>query len=307
MVQTLPLRGDYVLSFVIDKRPPLPPGQGDQSANYRAVDAGYFEALSIPLRRGRTFTARDAATPMVAVIDEAFVRRHFPREDPIGRGIDIGNGVDGFYEIVGVVGNVRQLGLDLEPAPTMYVPFRSDVFSTMWIVARTDGDPTSLAGPIRQVIRDLDPALPAYAMTPLSTVLSDSVAQRRFSVLLLALFAGVAVFLAGVGLYGVVSYTVSQRVREIGLRMAMGAAPRDVLTLVVGGGLKLAVIGVATGLVASAGLTRYVEAMLFDVAPTDPSSYAGTTVLVLAVAALACFVPARRATRVDPIIALHEA
>jgi putative ABC transport system permease protein len=307
MVQSLPIRNDYVLSVVIDRRPPLPPGEGI-SANHRVVDPGYFDALSIPLRRGRIFTARDTATaPMVAVIDEAFVRRHFPDEDPIGRGIDIGNGTDGFYEIVGVVGDVRHGGLDLEATPTMYVPYRSDVFSGMWVVARADGDPTNLAGPVRQVIRDLDPALPAYSMTSLATVLSDSVARRRFSMLLLVLFAGVALFLAGVGLYGVVSYTVSQRVREIGLRMAMGAAPRDVLQLVVGGGLKLVVAGVAIGLVAAVSLTRYVEAMLFNVAPTDPWSYAGTAVLLITIAAIACLVPARRAMRVDPIVALHEA
>jgi putative ABC transport system permease protein len=307
MVQSLPIRNDYVLSVVIDRRPPLPPGEGI-SANHRVVDPGYFDALSIPLRRGRIFTARDTVTaPMVAVIDEAFVRRHFPDEDPIGRGIDIGNGTDGFYEIVGVVGDVRHGGLDLEATPTMYVPYRSDVFSGMWVVARADGDPTNLAGPVRQVIRDLDPALPAYSMTSLATVLSDSVARRRFSMLLLVLFAGVALFLAGVGLYGVVSYTVSQRVREIGLRMAMGAAPRDVLQLVVGGGLKLVVAGVAIGLVAAVSLTRYVEAMLFNVAPTDPWSYAGTAVLLITIAAIACLVPARRAMRVDPIVALHEA
>ncbi|HUF47245.1 MAG TPA: ABC transporter permease [Vicinamibacterales bacterium] len=306
MVQSLPMRGSYVLSVVIDKRPPLPPGEGI-SANYRAVDPGYFDALSIPLRRGRTFTARDTETaPMVAVVDEAFVRRHFPDEDPIGRGIDIGNGTDGFYEIVGIVGDVRHAGLALEATPTMYVPYRSDVFSTMWVVARAEGDPVSLAGPIRQVIRDLDPSLPAYSMTPLATVLSDSVARRRFSMLLLALFAGVALFLAGVGLYGVVSYTVNQRVREIGLRMAMGATPRDVLRLIVGGGLKLVVAGVAVGLVAAVSLTRFVEAMLFDVAPTDPWSYAGTAFLLIAIAAIACLVPARRAMRVDPIVALHE-
>ena len=306
--QSLPIQDDYVLSFVIDKRPPLPPGQGDLSANYRVVDPGYFTTLRIPLRHGRTFTARDTETaPKVAVIDDAFVRRHFPDEDPIGRAIDIGNGTDGFYEIVGVVGDVHHGGLELEATPTMYVPLRSDVFSTMWVVARTEGDPTSLAGPVRQVIRDLDPALPAYAMTPLSTVLSDSVARRRFSMLLLVLFAGVALFLAGVGLYGVVSYTVSQRIREIGLRMAMGASPRDVLGLVMGGGLKFATAGVAIGLVAAVSLRRFVEAMLFGVAPTDAWSYAGTGVLLLAVAALACFVPARRAMRVDPIVALREA
>jgi putative ABC transport system permease protein len=188
----------------------------------------------------------------------------------------------------------------------MYVPFKQDVFSSMWIVARTDGDPAALSATARQVIREIDRGLPAYSMTALEVVVSESVAQQRFSMLLLGLFALVALFLAAVGLYGVVAYTVSQRTQEIGLRMAIGAQRGDVLKMVVGGGMKLAVIGVVLGVVGALGLARLVASMLFEVTPFDPTSYALTAAVLLAVSAIACYVPARRAMRVDPIVALRE-
>ncbi len=307
MTQTLPMRGDYVLSVEIQGRPKPAPND-EPSANYRIASPNYFSALGIPLKRGRWFTPRDNMdkAPMVAVVDEAFVARHFPTEDPIGRGLDIGNGTDGYFEIVGVVGDVRLDALDGTPEPTMYVPFRQDTFGTMWIVASTDGDPAQLAPLARQTLRDIDPALPAYSTAPLASVVSDSVAQRRFSMLLLAALAGVALFLAAVGIYGVVAYGVTQRTQEIGVRMAIGAERRDVLALVIGGGLKLALFGVAIGLAGALALSRLIETMLFDVRPFDPPSYAATAVLLLAIAALACYVPARRAMNVDPITAIRQ-
>ena len=307
VAQTLPLRGDYLLSFVIQGRPAPRPGEGP-SANYRAITPGYFQALSIPLKRGRTFTDRDNAekAPMVAVVDDAFVRRYFPDEDPLGQGIDIGNGTDGFFEIVGVVGDVHHDALDVAPTPTMYAPFRHDVFSTVWVLARTSGDPAQLAGPARDALRSLDRALPAFSMGPLATAVDESVAQRRFSMLLLTLFAGIAVFLAAVGLYGVVAYSVSQRTQEIGVRMAIGAQRGDVLRMIVGGGMKLAMAGVVVGVAGALALTQLVAAMLFQVTPFDPPSYGATVIVLLAVAALACYVPARRAMRVDPIVALRH-
>jgi ABC-type antimicrobial peptide transport system permease subunit len=176
----------------------------------------------------------------------------------------------------------------------------------MWIVARgTGSDPTRITGAVRQALKDIDPALPAFSITPMATVVSDSIAQRRFSMMLLALFAGVALCLAAVGLYGVVSYVVSQRTREIGLRMAMGAGPGAIVRMVLGGGMKLAILGVAIGLAGAFALSKSVESLLFDVAPSDPASYAGTALVLLAVAALACYVPARRAMRVDPLVALQ--
>jgi putative ABC transport system permease protein len=306
LCQRLPLRGGYVLSFAIQGRPPAKPGE-EPSANYRTISASYFDTLGIPLLRGRAFTARDTEKPpMVAIVDDAFVKRFFPDENPLGRGIDIGNGTDGFYEIVGVVGDVTHERLDAAPAPTMYVPFKQDVFSTVWVMARGDSDPNRLAPAARQVVRDIDRTLPAYAMTPLATVLDESVADRRFSMLLLGAFALVAMFLAAVGLYGVVGYTVSQRTREIGLRMAIGAQPGDVLRMVVGGGMKLVLVGVAIGLAAAIGLAQLVETMLFGVTPSDPASYAVTSIVLLVVAAAASYVPARRAMRVDPLVALQS-
>jgi len=306
MTQTLPMRGDYYLSFDIQGRPKPKPGE-EPSANHRVVSPGYFATLGIPLLRGRAFTDQDAEKmPMVAVVDQAFVERHFPNEDPIGRGLDIGNGTDGFYQIVGVVGKVHHNSLDSNPGPTMYVPYKQDVFSQMWIVARTNGDPALLSSAARQTVREIDPGLPAFSLMPLATVVSDSVAERRFSMLLLGLFAAVALFLAAVGLYGVVAYSVSQRTQEIGLRMAIGAQRGDVLGMVVGGGMKLALVGVAIGLAGALALSGVVRTMLFGVTQLDALSYVATSLVLLAVAALACYVPARRATRVDPITALRN-
>jgi putative ABC transport system permease protein len=304
-VQQLPMLGSYVLSFVIEGRPPAPPGS-DASANHRVVTPGYFATLGIPVLRGRAFTPQDTDTsPMVAVIDDAFARQHFAGEDPIGRGIDIGNGTDGFYKIVGVVGSVHHEGLDATPEPTMYVPYKQDVFSGMFVMVRTSGDPAQFAPTARRLVREIDPNLPAFSMSPLGEVVSASLGDRRFSMFLLGVFAFIALFLAGVGLYGVVAYTVSQRTQEIGLRMAIGAEPRDVMRLVVGGGMRLAVVGVVLGVAGALVLSRLVASMLFDVTPFDPPSYLATASVLLAVSALACYVPARRAMAVDPLVALR--
>jgi putative ABC transport system permease protein len=303
MVQTIPIRSDHITSFTIQGRPPNPPG-ADPSANYRAASPGYFAALSIPVHRGRTFTPADTETsPHVAVIDEAFARQHFANEEPIGRAINSGD--RSTYEVVGIVGSVHHEGLHVPPRPTLYVPFRQSVFSTMWIMLRTPGDPMALANDVRQALREIDSTLPAAAMAPLATVIDDSIAQRRFSMLLLAVFAAVALFLAAVGLYGVVAYAVSQRTQEIGLRMAIGAQRSDVLRMVLGDGMKLAAVGVVFGLGTALALARYTESMLFGVTPLDAVSYAATAAVMLAVSALACYVPARRASAVDPLQALR--
>jgi putative ABC transport system permease protein len=306
MIQALPMRGDYLLSFAVQGRPEAKPGE-EPSANHRVVSPHYFSALGIPLKRGRLLTERDnGSSPLAAVIDEAFAARHFPDEDPIGRGLDIGNGTDGFYRIVGVVGNVHHADLEKSATPTMYVPYQQDVFSTMWIVARTDHDAARLIAPSRQAVREIDPALPAYSMTPLRQVVNDSVAQRRFSMLLLGAFALTALFLAAVGIYGVVGYSVSQRTQEIGVRLAIGAERRDVLALVLGGGMKLAIVGVAIGLAGALALSQLIATMLFKVPPFDPASYAVTAGVLLMIAAVACYVPARRAMNVDPLVAIRQ-
>jgi putative ABC transport system permease protein len=306
IVQAMPMRGDYILSFTIQGRPQPRPNE-EPSANYRAITANYFSAMGIPLLRGRTFTPGDTAkAPMVAIVDQLFAERHFPGQDAIGQGIDIGNGSDGFYTIVGVVGSVRHDSLDSKPGPTMYSPFSQDAFGAMWVVVRAKGDPAQLSAAARQAVRGIDNTLPAFAMTPLAKAVSASIAQRQFSMLLLGSFAAVALLLAAVGLYGVVSYTVSQRTQEIGLRMAIGAQRRDVVRMIVGGGMKFAAIGVVIGVASALALSRVVETMLFDMTPFDPASYSGTTIVLLLVSLLACYVPARRAMRVDPLVALRQ-
>jgi putative ABC transport system permease protein len=304
-VQTLPMRGSYVLSVTIQGQPPLPPGEG-HSANYRAVTPDYFSTLRIPVLGGRTFSTQDSTTsPPVAIVDETFVQRHYPGEEAVGRRINIGNGTQG-AEIVGVVGSVNYSGLHESPAPTMYMPMTQDGFLTVWVMVRTNDDLAFLTSTVREVVNSLDPAVPAYAVTPLAVVMDESVAQRRFSLLLVLLFGLVALFLAAVGLYGVVSYTVSQRTREIGLRMAIGARSRDVLTLIVGGGMKLALLGVAIGVPGALAGSLVVESMLFGVDRTDPASYAVTAALLLVITAVACYIPARRALQVDPTVTLQE-
>jgi putative ABC transport system permease protein len=305
LTQTLPLRGSYELSFDIRGRAPAKPGEGP-SAHYRAVSPHYFDALGIPLVKGRAFAASDGAnSPLAAVVDRAFADKYFPNEEAIGQGLHIGNGVAGFFTVVGIAGNVRSDGLDAAAEPTMYVPIAQDTFGTMWVVARASGDAASLAGSVRRTLHDIDPALPAYTVTPMPVIVNDSIAPQRFSMTLLALFAGVALFLAAVGLYGVVAYSVSRRTREIGLRMAVGAEPRQVVRMIVGGGVRLALLGVVIGIGGALGLSRLVQSLLFEVTPSDPISYAATAALLLAIATLACYVPARRALRVDPLVALQ--
>ena len=306
MTQSLPLQGRYVLSVTFQGRPdPLPAER--PSANYRAISPGYFDALNVPLSRGRVFSERDTATaPLVAIIDETFARRHFPNEDPIGRGLDIGNGTDGFVEIVGIVADVRHEGLELTTEPTMYVPFAQDPFGTMAVVIRSDREPLALAPAVRTIMQDVNRGVPPFAIAALADVVDGSMASRRFSTLLLGSFAGIALFLAAVGLYGVLSYAVTQRTQEIGVRLAIGAAPPQLLRMVVGDGLKLTLAGIALGLAGALALSRLVTSLLFDVTPFDPVSYVLPAVILLAVSVLACHIPARRAMRVDPILALRS-
>jgi putative ABC transport system permease protein len=306
MVQSLPIEGDYFLSFTIEGRPDPPPGE-EPSANYRIASYGYFETVGVPIARGRTFDSRDGTrTPPVAVVDEAFVRRHFGAEDPLGRRIDVGNGSDAVYEIVGVAGDVRNDGLELAPHPSIYLPYPQDPFRTMSVVLRTDSDPLRLAADARDVVRELDAMLPAYSVRALEDVVDESLGERRFSMLLLALFAGTASFLAAVGLYGVVSYSVSRRTREMGLRLAVGASRSSLILTVMRQGMKPALAGIGIGISASLLLAGALETLLFGVTPFDPASYAATVLLLLLVAAFACYIPARRASGIDPLAALRE-
>ena len=305
----VPLSGnDFVLAFEIDGRPPLQPGV-TQSTNYYSVSADYFKAMGIPLRRGRVFTERDIKdSPRVAVINETMAKKIFPDEDPIGKRITFDNRQKEnpeWFEIVGIVGDVKQYGLDQVTTMQTYEPYIQQTFPYMTLVVRTTGDPTNLNAAIRSEVLKLDKEQPTTNFKTLNEFFSISIAQQRFSVVLLGVFAVVALVLSAVGIYGVLSYAVTQRTHEIGIRVALGARRRDVLRLVVGQGMLLTVIGVAGGLGAAFALTRLMASLLFGVTATDAVTFASVASLLLAVALLACYIPARRATKVDPLVALR--
>ncbi|HEY3040199.1 MAG TPA: ABC transporter permease [Pyrinomonadaceae bacterium] len=305
----VPLSGnDFVLAFEIDGRPPLQPGV-TQSTNYYSVSADYFKAMGIPLRRGRVFTERDIKdSPRVAVINETMAKKIFPDEDPIGKRITFDNRQKGnpeWFEIVGIVGDVKQYSLDQVTTMQTYEPYIQQTFPYMTLVVRTTGDPTNLNAAIRSEVLKLDKEQPTTNFKTLNEFFSISIAQQRFSVVLLGMFAVVALVLSAVGIYGVLSYAVTQRTHEIGIRVALGAGKRDVLRLVVGQGMLLTVIGVAGGLGAAFALTRLMASLLFGVTATDAVTFASVASLLLAVALLACYIPARRATKVDPLVALR--
>jgi putative ABC transport system permease protein len=301
-----PLSGnDFVLGFRIEGRPPYPAG-GEPDTNYYSVTPGYFKAMGIPLLRGRLFTERDTKdSTRVVVINETMAKRFFPGEDPIGKRLHVTMGPLLYREIVGIVGDVKHYSLDQETKAQTYEPYAQQPFSGMTLVARTSGDPAGLSAAIRGEVLKIDKELPVSNVKTLEQYLSTSIAQQRFSVLLLGIFAAVAMALACVGIYGVLSYSVAQRRREIGVRMALGAARRDVLRLVVGHAMLLTLIGVAIGLGAAFALTRVMSTLLFGVSATDPMTFGLIALLLVAVALLAALVPARRATKVDPMVALR--
>jgi putative ABC transport system permease protein len=292
--------------FDVQGRPPLPPG-ASQSTNVYAVTLDYFNAMGIHLLRGRMFAEGDTRdSPHVAVINETMVQKIFPDEDPIGKRIKFDH--DDWFEIVGIVGDVKQDGLDKTTSMQTYYPYTQQLpfgSSDMTLVVRSAGDPTNLTSAIRNAVLQLDKEQPISNVRTLAQSLSTSIAQRQFLMLLLGIFAAVALVLAAVGIYGVLSYAVAQRTHEIGIRMALGAGQRDVLRLVIRQGMLLTLLGVAAGLTAAFALTRLMTTLLFEVKPTDPLTFILIALLLLAVALLACWIPARRATRVDPIITLR--
>jgi len=309
LVDVLPLSGDNSTStFFVDGRPLLT-GAEKPSANYRVISPNYFGAMGIPLMRGRAFGERDAKdSPAVIIINDAFARKHFPGEDALGKRIIIETdpSVDPdppAREVVGVVGDVRQMSLEARAVPDFYVPYLQAPERVMYLVARSASD--TAASSLRGAVKEVDREQYIPDIEPMSRYLADSVAQRRFQMMLLGLFAAVALVLAGVGLYGVMSYTVTQRTHEIGLRMALGAQMGDVLKMVVRQGLFLALVGVALGLVAAFAMTRAISSLLYEVSPTDPATFAGVAALLVAVTLLSCIIPARRATKVDPMVALR--
>ncbi|HEX8501477.1 MAG TPA: ABC transporter permease [Pyrinomonadaceae bacterium] len=307
---SLPLGGSNLSvwrGFIPEGRPATP--EASEGASYAVVTPGYFRALRIPVRAGRDFDERDDAnSPKVAVVNETLARKFFAGQDPVGRHIAIWRDEDFPRRIVGVVGDTKPQSLDAEDAPQVYVPARQDAawggFS-LAVRARGGDDPAALAPAVREAVRALDRQLPVYDVKTMGKVLGDSTAYRRVTVFLMAGFAAAALLLAGVGLYGVLSYTVAQRTREIGIRMALGARGRDVLGLVVRQGMLLTLAGLGLGLAGALLLTRLMEGLLYGVSAADPEVYALVALLLAAVALVACLVPARRATKVDPMVALR--
>jgi putative ABC transport system permease protein len=306
----LPMSGDEIrASFQIEGRPVAKSDEPHTSV--RCVTPNYFTTMRIPLLQGREFTERDeASTTPVIIVNQAFAQQFFPGQDAIGKRIQAGISNSGpgtapMREIVGVVGNVKFQDLITEFSPESYIPYGQLQFGSITIVARSSKDPEGLAKPIASAVQSLDKDLPTYSPKTVEQYLDGTIAVPRFNTFLLAIFAALAMVLTAVGLYGVISYTVAQRTHEIGIRMALGAQPGDMMRLVVGQGMRLALFGVGVGLVAALGLTRFLSSLLFGVSSTDPVSFAAVVAMLFAVVLLACYIPARRAMRVDPMVALR--
>jgi putative ABC transport system permease protein len=309
----LPLSGsDASFSFQIEGQPHL--NAADQPrAKFRTASGGYFVALRIPLVRGRLFDSRDnQQTPKVVIVNETAARRYWPNENPIGKRILSGFDEDQWSTIIGVVGDVKHSGLDAETNPETYyhylqVPPEAMNFaeSTMALVIRTSADPVAMTSSVRHELRTLDPSQPVFNVHTMQDLISGSVAQPRFRTFLIGIFAGLALVLAALGLYGVVAYSVSQRTTELGVRVALGAEPSGILKLVVFHAARLAIIGLAIGVAVSLAGSRLMSRFLFDVSPADPITLGAVSLVILLVALTAALVPALRAAKVDPAVALR--
>jgi putative ABC transport system permease protein len=307
-VYPLPLsRAEDTIGFRIEGQPP-PTSSEWPPAGPRCIGAEYFEVLNIQLRKGRVFTDSDGANgPPVVIINEELARQYFPNQDPIGRRIAF-NCCDGrtvWREIVGVVGDVRHSGLDQGLRPEIYFPFMQFPLSSLTVIARTNGDPLNFVAAARGQVEEVDKDQPITNIRTMEEILARSVSQQRFNLSLLAVFAVIALSLAAIGIYGVMSYLVTQRTHEIGVRMALGAQTGDVLKLVIRQGMVLALVGVLLGLIIAFGLTRLLRNLLFDVSVTDPLTFFVIAFLLTLVALLACYLPARRATKIDPLVSLR--
>jgi len=306
-VDILPLNAGNTTRFFIDGDPVPAPGK-EIEANIRIVSDDYFRTLGVPLLAGRAFDDRDAAgKPGVVIIGKTIADRLFAGRDPVGRKLRYSSiQADGDL-IVGVVGDVKITGLDQAVRPVLYYPFRQSAGPFMSLVVRTDGDPTALAASIRNEIRTIEPDTAILAINSMDQMIAQTPASfmRRFPALLISIFAIVALLLASIGIYGVVSYSVSQQTHHIGVRMALGASPSDILRMVLKQGLLLAVLGVGIGIGAAFGLMRLLRTLLFEVSANDAATFALVAGALFIIALLACYLPARRATKVDPLVALH--
>lgn len=308
-ISTLPLSGHRMFAdFAIDRRQ-FAPGELPQSL-YSVITPGYFRTMGIPLLKGRDFTARDdMKAPRVVIISETLARQFFPNEDPIGKRIapmiSSGDGRVFWREIIGVVGNVKSWGLSADPGPQVYLPQAQFPSRSLTLVVRTGMDLRGLIAPVQNEVRALDKDLAVHDVRTLDRYLSEWLAEPRFNTLLLGVFAGIALILTAVGIYGMLSYSIVQRTHEIGVRMALGARQNDILKLVLGQGMTLVLIGTSIGLLASLALVRFLSSLLYGVSPTDPVTYVIVSLVLAEVALLASYFPARRAMKLDPMVTLR--
>jgi putative ABC transport system permease protein len=279
------------------------------TASKLVVSPNYFRALGIALKDGRVFDQRDtAAAEPVVMVSQSFARRFWPGQPAVGQKIDPGFRGTSWCSVVGVVGDVKQAGLSNDAPLTIYMPYSqgpSFLLSFMAIAVRTDGDPLSMVNAVRAQVQSVDPEIPVFGATSMEDLISKSISEPRFNSVLLASFAGLALILATVGIYGVIAYSVTQRTHEIGIRMALGAGPHGMTSLILGEGARLALIGIGLGVVASLILTRLIANFLFGVTATDPATFCGVSLLLTLIALSSCYIPARRAARVDPMVALR--
>jgi putative ABC transport system permease protein len=310
-ITPLPLSGNnYSISFQIEGRPV--PAADEPSAAFRVGTPGYFQAMGIPMLNGRDFTPGDVEnSPLVTIINEAFARRYFPNENPIGKRIIPGvrrHGENVPREIVGIVGNVRHEALSGDVTPEYYLPHAQQPFASLTICLKTTGDPHSLTSAARNAIASIDPDLPVYDVRTMQEYIAQTLATPRFHAMLLEAFAGLALLLTGIGLYGVIAYAVAQRTHEIGVRMTLGASRSEVVRMVLKSGFQLTAIGVAVGVVLSLIVARFAtsfSSLLFGTKPTDAGTFATVIGIITIVSLLACYIPAYRASKVDPMIALR--
>jgi putative ABC transport system permease protein len=313
---SVPTLGDSNLPFWLEGQPRPASTSRMKVSLYYLVQPEYLKVMRIPLERGRFLTSMDTGhSPFVIVIDDRFAQMYFHGQNPIGKRVNI-DIINTTAEIVGVVGHVKQWGLDENASSQVQAqcylsvyqfpdPFVPLVASNLEIFVRTAGPPLALVGSIRHALHQANSRSAISGVEPMDDILSDAIASRRFAMILMGVFAALALLMASIGTYGVISYFTSQRTHEIGIRLALGAEKSDVLRMVVGQGFRLALIGIGMGIAGSFVLTRFLSGMLFGVKPTDPFTFAAVSLILIAVALLACYIPARRASKVDPMVALR--